>query len=310
MKIERYTASQKDEWDQFILESKTDSFLIMRDFMDYHSDRFSDCSFMIYLKNKLEAVLPGNIDDSTFYSHQGLTYGGLVCSKNVHGKEVLNIFSEINSICTNDGVREVIYKPAPFIYHKYPAQEDLYALFRLEAKKIACNISSVIRMDARLPLSKLRKRGIKKADKAGITIKECDDFPDFWGLLEENLTSHHQAKPVHNLSEITMLKKHFPNQIKLFTADDNSHILGGCVLFVMENIVHVQYIAANSRGKTLGALDVLFEYLIDLFANVTWFDFGTSNEKMGHFLNESLLSQKEGFGGRAVVYETYQYSLQ
>ena len=59
-----------------------------------------------------------------------------------------------------------------------------------------------------------------------------------------------------------------------------------------------------------GALDLLFHQLIyDRYAQKRYFDFGISTEHGGQMLNEGLLFQKEGFGGRAVVYDTYEMEV-
>ena len=42
--FQRYAAAQRELWDQFIRESKNGTFLFMRDYMDYHQDRFVDFS--------------------------------------------------------------------------------------------------------------------------------------------------------------------------------------------------------------------------------------------------------------------------
>ena len=39
------------------------------------------------------------------------------------------------------------------------------------------------------------------------------------------------------------------------------------------------------------------------------FDFGVSTEQRGSYLNEGLIFQKEGFGGRAICYDTYAIDL-
>ena len=41
----------------------------------------------------------------------------------------------------------------------------------------------------------------------------------------------------------------------------------------------------------------------------TYFDFGISSEDNGQILNEGLISQKEGFGGRTVVYQTWRLNV-
>ena len=60
---------RKAEWDRFCYTAKNATFLFQRDFMDYHSDRFTDHSLMMYKDEELIAVLPANIKDRTVYSH-------------------------------------------------------------------------------------------------------------------------------------------------------------------------------------------------------------------------------------------------
>ena len=74
----------------------------------------------------------------------------------------------------------MVYKAIPYIYSSIPAQEDEYALFRLNAHLINCGISSVIHMDEHLPFSTLRKRGMKKAQKFNLEIREDYSYEEFW----------------------------------------------------------------------------------------------------------------------------------
>ena len=76
--IVKYSSGLKNEWDSFVESSKNGTFLFFRNYMDYHSDRFEDFSLMVYRKGKLYALLPGNKNGQVYYSHQGLTYGGLI----------------------------------------------------------------------------------------------------------------------------------------------------------------------------------------------------------------------------------------
>ena len=123
--IRRYTPRQADEWNQFVTESKNGTFLFDRHYMDYHSARFADHSLMIYRRGRLYALLPGNVDGDTFYSHQGLTYGGLIMNGRTTASDVLEIVRLLNNQWRSEGIRQVIYKPVPWIYHQQPAEEDL-----------------------------------------------------------------------------------------------------------------------------------------------------------------------------------------
>jgi hypothetical protein len=310
LEIIRYTSEQKSQWENLITGSRNGTFLFYRDYMDYHSDRYTDCSFLILRKGKVEAVIPGNISNSSFFSHQGLTFGGLVSSFKIRTAEVVEIFNLLNNELKNIGIKEIIYKPVPWIYHNLPAQEDIYALFLNKAEKIGCNIASTIFQNSKLPFSELRRRGIRKSLRGGIEISESHDFSAFWDILENNLSTQYRTKPVHSVQEIELLSSRFPDNIKLYVAKHNGIIVAGSVLYVLKNIVHTQYISANEFGKEIGALDALFDKLINnIYQLIPVFDFGGSTEQMGHYLNENLIFQKEGFGGRGIVYEVYKYNL-
>jgi hypothetical protein len=87
-------------------------------------------------------------------------------------------------------------------------------------------------------------------------------------------------------------------------------MLGGVVFYVTRHVVHSQYIAASPEGKKLHVLDLLFQKAIEKsLRNHEFFDFGISTVEHGTELNESLIYQKEGFGGRAVCYDIYEWTL-
>ncbi len=307
IRIERYTADFKAEWDRFISFSRNGTFLLYRDFMEYHSDRFTDFSLLFFLKNKLIAALPGNIDGDTLYSHQGLTYGGLILSESATVTIVLDIFNELKKYLKSQNITNLIYKAVPHIYHKLSSEEDLYALFRNKARIIGRSVSTCIPKQNKIGYSTLRKRQIKKAQKESLKIKENVDFAKFWNVLENNLSSRFDVAPVHSLMEIEYLKSKFPDNIRLFEVSSNESVLGGCVVFETDRVAHVQYISASPQGKEVGALDCLFDYLIQyIYTTKPFVEFGISTENNGTVLNEGLIAQKEGFGGRAIVYDVYQ----
>ena len=95
LKIRLYDPTLKPVWDNFLENCKNGTFLFKRDFMDYHKSRFDDFSIMIYSDNQLSALVPGNIDLNNVYSHQGLTYGGILINSNSKFIEYLEIFTKV-----------------------------------------------------------------------------------------------------------------------------------------------------------------------------------------------------------------------
>ena len=311
MEIRRYRREDKELWNSFVSKARNATFLFDRNYMDYHADRFDDNSFMFYHKGKLKAVLPANVAGDTLYSHQGLTYGGLLLDKKATVEDVLECFDSLNSWLRENGISKVVYKALPWIYQQYPSEEDLYALtWKCKAQLISRNIASTIVIDNKLKLAESRKSGIRKALSLNIEVGESNDVDGFWHVLEDNLGNRYNAKPVHTASEMKLLMSRFPNNIKLYVAKMNGEIVGGTLIYVTPQVVHTQYISASVEGKKHGALDLLFDYIINkVYANCRYFDFGKSTEQGGAYLNEPLIFQKEGFGGRGVCYDWYQWEL-
>jgi len=311
MNIIRYTSDKAQEWDQFVRKSKNGTFLLERSYMDYHQDRFCDCSLMLYKKGKLWGVFPANVSGDTVYSHQGLTYGGLILCTKAIIVDVLHAFESINAFYASKGWTKMVYKPIPYIYHSMPAQEDLYALYRLtDARLISRSISSTIYQENKIALTESRKSGIRKAFREGLEVKESNNVEAFWKVLNDNLVSRHGLHPVHSAEELTLLMGRFPKNIKLYVVEKEGALMGGTLLYITKQVVHTQYIASSPEGKKVGALDVLLDYVINVkYVDCPVFDFGISTEDQGRVLNESLIFQKEGFGGRGTVYDVYEYSL-
>lgn len=311
MEIRRYRREDKELWNSFVSKARNATFLFDRNYMDYHADRFDDNSFMFYHKGKLKAVLPANVAGDTLYSHQGLTYGGLLLDKKATVEDVLECFDSLNSWLCENGISKVVYKALPWIYQQYPSEEDLYALtWKCKAQLISRNIASTIVIDNKLKFAESRKSGIRKALSLNIEVGESNDVDGFWHVLEDNLGNRYNAKPVHTANEMKLLMSRFPNNIKLYVAKMNGEIVGGTLIYVTPQVVHTQYISASVEGKKHGALDLLFDYIINkVYANCRYFDFGKSTEQGGAYLNEPLIFQKEGFGGRGVCYDWYQWEL-
>lgn len=311
MEIRRYRREDKELWNSFVSKARNATFLFDRNYMDYHADRFDDNSFMFYHKGKLKAVLPANVAGDTLYSHQGLTYGGLLLDKKATVEDVLECFDSLNSWLRENGISKVVYKALPWIYQQYPSEEDLYALtWKCKAQLISRDISSSIVIDNKLKFAESRKSGIRKALSLNIEVGESNDVDGFWHILEDNLGNRYNAKPVHTSSEMKLLMSRFPNNIRLYVAKMNGEIVGGTLIYVTPQVVHTQYISASVEGKKHGALDLLFDYIINkVYANCRYFDFGKSTEQGGAYLNQPLIFQKEGFGGRGVCYDWYQWEL-
>ena len=117
IEIRRYSNTDKPVWDDFVKRSKNATFLHLRDYMDYHADRFDDFSLMAFNHHgKLAAVMPANIVGDTLHSHQGLTYGGwLTPVKHFTAVTMLEVWDAMMSFLKENGIRTLVYKAIPYI---------------------------------------------------------------------------------------------------------------------------------------------------------------------------------------------------
>ena len=307
--IRPYTPSQAEEWNLFVRQSRNGTFLFDRGYMDYHADRFADCSLMVRHNNgKLAAVLPANRVEATLYSHQGLTFGGLVMCHELGTADVLDIFQSLNGYLKTIGVQKVIYKPVPWIYSMEPSEEDLFALHHACGATLVSRQAAAVLTMHRPRFEESRRSGIRKARRADVTVGQSNDVDAFWNMLNNNLQNKYNSRPVHTLEEMRLLMSRFPLNIKLFMAFVGGKPVAGTVVYESSQVAHTQYIAATDEGKAVGATDLLFEYLlVSVYPDKPCFDFGTSLTS-GREFNPRLAFQKEGFGARAVCYDCYEWS--
>ncbi|MFT5890275.1 MAG: hypothetical protein ACI9Y7_000365 [Dokdonia sp.] len=306
--VQTYQASAYKTWNDFIGSAKNATFLFHRDFMEYHSDRFTDHSVLVYKGSKLVAVLPANVVDQQLYSHQGLTYGGLVLSPKVKLTDVIEGCQALLKHLHDQGITTLHLKELPSFYSELPSEEMAYVLQLAQAKCTRVDTASVIDYRNRLSIQSNRIEGVKKAKKQGLCMEETHDFTAFWDeILLPNLDKRHSAKPTHTLEEIIQLKAKFSKNIRQFNVYKEDQIVAGATIFETKTTAHVQYISANEQKQELGALDFLFSALItDTFSGKWFFDFGISNEQQGKKLNKGLSYWKECFGARTHVHRFYE----
>lgn len=331
IRLQPYTPQDEAMWNELVAQSKDGTFLLNRQFMDYHSYRFTDCSLLFYRGSRAVACLPANYvkDTETVYSHQGLTYGGLLLDTTIGSVEVMQVFNLFMDYYRRElGAKRMVYKPIPYIYHRQPTEEPLYVLFRKGARLTARGLSTAVNLYHPLPLQARRRSGIRKGEERGLQIVqtvEREDYQEFWNIVNEGLQDRHNVRPVHSVDEMMLLMRRFPNNIRLWVERNpqRGNMVAGAWLFITDTTVHVQYMATSNEGRSIGALDYLIAHIIDAYTaevrtavsnsakecGLAYFDFGISTEADGRNLNEGLVFQKEGFGARGVCYDFWELEL-
>lgn len=309
-----FQSEHKTEWDEIVRQSDNGHFMFMRDYMEYHKDRFEDASYLVQKEGSTIAVFPGARKEALWNSHGGLTFGGLLLpSKHNRIGTIREIYNAFFERLKADGFTAAFIKPVPWIYHKSPCEGEIYCLNQHGIEEHYIEISTTVPLRHENPsISSLRKRMQKKAQKSGLTVQESTSYGDFWKVLSSRLNDKYGRLPVHSCQEIEMLAERFPHNIRLFCVrDEAQQCVGGSVIFITDTVWHAQYISADEKGMESGALDLLFFEMIDAARKdgKTYFDFGISTEENGQFLNENLAAFKEGFAGRSIVHQKIRVIL-
>lgn len=305
----QYNSDYFDKWNQFLKKSRNNIFLFDRNYMEYHKERFVDDSLIINKRGKTIALFPANKAETTLYSHQGLTFGGLIYSYDFKTTDAIEVMHAVRDHYQARGYKELIYKTIPYVFQNYPSQEDLYALFRLDASLYRRDVFSVVSQKNKIRFSETKRQLISKCEKTEVKCRESNDFDAYWNLLDIVLAKHNTT-PVHSVQEIKYLKEKFPQEIKLFIAEKDKEILAGIIIYDYGNVIHTQYMANSHKGREIGALDFLnYKLINELYSDREYYSFGTSNEREGRILNEGLSQQKELMGGRAVSHDFYKIIL-
>jgi hypothetical protein len=310
--VRKYESKDKALWNQFVATAKNATFLFNRDFMDYHSHRFEDCSLLVFKDEKLLAAFPAHVQEDAIYSHLGLTYGGLIFSDVLGVEATCAIFDEVVQFLKGNSFKSVVVKVLPEPYQTHYSSAFEYALYRQEALLIRRELNYYVDLTIPLEIHKSKLKFKNKGLWDDLEIKKSTDFTTFWKeLLIPVLEEQYDSSPVHSEGEINLLAERFPENIIQYTVFSDGEYLAGMTLFISGKVVKSQYGVANENGKARRALDYLYIYLLEKFKKqgYAYFDMGTTNTGDGKSFNKGLSKYKEEFGARPYNQDRYLLHL-
>jgi hypothetical protein len=298
-------------WNDFVTKAKNATFLFHRNFMEYHEDRFLDYSLIVETENKWVAVLPANSVENQVFSHQGLTYGGLVYDAKLDVEKVRLVVDSVFDFLRKQEKNNLIYKPILPFYTQNSSEEIAYFLFYNNAKLYRKDLNLAIDFTKKWSVSKSKMKHFRRISTLDLEIRQDQNFEVFWNVvLIPRLKEKHQTKPVHSLAEIKKLAHQFPENIVQYNVYFEDEIVAGITLFHFSNGIKSQYGATTILGEKMRALDFLFITLIEAFKDeVDFFDMGTVTEDNATGYNPGLLKQKEELGCSVYTQDFYTLSL-
>ena len=314
--VRPYAPGDRQAWEKVAATSWNGTFLHSRRYMSYADGEFTDASLVVEdRKGRIGGIFPAAVhqsDPSMIESHEGISYGGLVHDGSLGGELMLAALEGIADRYYHDGKRTLRIKAVPHVYHRVPADDDLYALFRLGATRTRCHLASVVDVQNRPAPSKRRVRSLGKAQRAAVQLERGAPLLEpFWTVLTDRLSTKHGAAPFHTWPQMQRLQESFPEQIECVAGTLDGAVVAGVLLFHTAQVVHAQYIGSNDRGYDTCAVDLILQECLDECRRrgIRYFSLGNSTLYGGRVFSESLYRFKAEFGAGTVAHESYDLPL-
>lgn len=318
----RYEPNLQRVWDEFVWQSRNGTIFHTQQFISYHPPgRFEDCSLLFRYKDHLMAVFPAAIEvcdgKRILRSHPGTSYGGPVLALEAGLELTTEVVDRLVNFAQENDFNAIEMRLSPRIFHRYPCEDLDFVLWRRQFDVTEVELSSAVRLsfeDEESLMAIFRYntwQPTRKALRAGVEIRESNDWAAYWDMLTEN-TARHGVRPTHSLEEIQRLHAVLPDRIKLFGAYYKGTLIAGTVVFVCNDIAcHTFYIAQDYEYQRLRSQNLLLIHVLRWARSkgFRYLNFGISTEDGGRVINWGLFRFKEGFGARGVMRKYYRLEV-
>ena len=302
-----YDTTRRSLWDQAVIRARNSHFMFQRGYMEYHADRFPDCSYMLMRGKKLVALLPAHRQNGNLISHKGLSFGGWILAPKCLYSDLEAGFSLLGEEMSRQGLVRLVYSPSPYPYHGGSCDDDLFILQKIGAHCHSMRLGAFLPASSGLPNTYGIRRRLRLGEtKLPCRFEETEDLDRFWACLTAFLEKRHKATPVHSVEEMRLLKRSFPDCIRLIIGRRGSEWLTGRVIYLSRLVLRFQYVFQVLESPRVFLHERMTDWILRQpdFAR-SWIDFGTSADPSSGQLVKPLHLHKEILGARGLPLSTW-----
>lgn len=308
------------EWDQFVDRCYNGTIFHKRAFLAYHAPGKFEFTWLGFRDHHgaLVGVLPCSIRHGELLSPMGGSYGGIIALPSSFSL-TWRMVDALQRWVRSRGLRKVSFTYAPIIYNRGMSQDldfaMLYSGFQNSRNLFssAVDLSTFDEEDPSIHLSSMGRRALRKAEKEGIEVAECDDLAEYYPILEENKRKF-DVRPAHTLDELERIRQLLPGTWRLMGARHDGKLVAGVLTtHVNARVLLAFYIASRPEYQHMRPVNrVLYEtarwartmgyYFLDLGVSMNT----ASDNPMEPAW--SLISFKEFIGSRGFLRPSYTWS--
>lgn len=319
IRIKNYKDSLRPQWESFVTAANNGTIFHRQQFLDYHpAGRFDNRHLMIYDGQRLAAVMPALVREepagTAVISYGGASYGGLVTAPGLGIAQFSRMAEAITEYWLREGAKRIIITQPPLIYMRQPHQYWEFALARLGYVYLKREITAAIPLDfsreedITASFRPETRTALRKSYRSGVAVQISHNLEEFYRILEGNLSSRHNVKPTHTLTELKKLKKLLPDDILQFTSYLNGRPVAGMTVFACNpRVILAFYISHDQEYQEFRPVNSVYHRVIQWGWNNGFkhLDLGTFTLNMEP--NWGLGRFKEGFGARGFLRETFEF---
>ncbi|MBN2586176.1 MAG: GNAT family N-acetyltransferase [Candidatus Fermentibacteraceae bacterium] len=316
IQLRRIEGGDRNNWTDFVQRSNNGTIFHLPDFLDYHPEgRFQNHHLLAEDGSGMVSVIPGALSDredgTWFRSYPGASYGGPVLTDVMGLRKTEKLVDELIAYCRGNGWKGIEMTPPPIVYYRRPHNYLEFSLVRRGFRYRRRELTAVIDLsrfgeELRLGFRSSALRGVRKAQKSGVTVEENWDFDRFYPVLESNLQERHDVRPTHTLEELERLRQLLGNdRIKQFIAVRGGEVLAGMVMFHCNPRVTLAfYISHDQEHQALRPVNLVYMEVIRWAKQMGYhyIDLGTFTLDME--VNYGLCRFKESFSARGIFRNT------
>lgn len=308
IEVKRYSQPDQSVWDIFVDNADNGFFFFKRAFMEYHADRFTDFSLLIYFNNHLVSLFPANLKGNQIHSHQGLSYGGLIYVHDLPLDTISDIHNSIQDYFHQLGISSITVSPAPPQYSESRKNRYNDLLKNKSVKTEHSKPISIVDKDC-VKLPTRRRLRIPQSHEEKYRIIQVHDFKQVWPMIAECYINQHGFQPVHSTEEMLYLKSCFPDNIIANAIQENSPnapTIATLITLEDKNIVKFQYIGYTKEARNFNVIDFLYYKVIQkaIYENKS-VDMGHSIDVNTNIINENIIFAKRRHGAIEIEANTF-----
>lgn len=318
MPFEVRVCSDEDEMAWQGLLSRAHNATIFHDtrFLAYHpKGKFETCHLLFLEEGRLVSAMPAALESEqgtrVLRSPCGASWGGLLLPAGLGAREVYGLVESMTGFSRELGAERIEIVLPPIVYLERQDQVQEFCLLAAGFRMVKAEITEVIYLPDFLEasLSSPYRRGVNKAERERVVVRESRDFESFHRVLCED-RAEKGAVPVHSLGDLERIEALLPGRMRLFVALAEGEVVGGALLFIAcPRTVLNMYLCQTPEARPLRVANLLMRETAvwARSAGFTYYDLGTSS--IGMLPNWGLSRFKEGFLGRGYLRPTFIYEL-